>query len=91
MQPRQQLILMDKVIRQLDDIKKSQTSVLKKISQVEADNINLGLELLNDSLPALHEEVDNSIQKVSTLIEQFTDFRNDFLKNNPGADSEAPA
>lgn len=91
MQPRQQLILMDKAIRQLDDIKKSQTSVLKKISQVEADNINLGLELLNDSLPALHEEVDNSIQKVSTLIEQFTESRNDFLKNNPGADSEAPA
>ena len=91
MQPRQQLTLMDKAIRQLDDVKKSQTSVLKKISQVEADNINLGLELLNDSLPPLHEEVDNSIQKVSTLIEQFTEYRNEFLKNNPGADSEAPA
>jgi hypothetical protein len=91
MQPRQQLVLMDKVIRQLDDIKKSQTSVLKKISQVEADNINLGLELLNDSLPALHEEVDNCLTKVSTLIEQFTENRNEFLKNNPGADSEAPA
>ena len=41
MDPKQRLALMDKIIRELDDLKNSQTSVLKKIAQIEADNINL--------------------------------------------------
>jgi hypothetical protein len=33
---------MGKIVRELDDVINSQTSVLKKIAQIEADNINLG-------------------------------------------------
>jgi hypothetical protein len=32
----QKLEMMDKILRELDDVKSSQTSVLKKISKVEA-------------------------------------------------------
>ena len=78
MEPRQQLALMDKVIRELDDLKNSQTSILKKIAQIEADNINLGVELLNDGLPELHEEVDDALAKASALLEQFTEHRNKY-------------
>jgi hypothetical protein len=83
MNPRQQLALMDKIIRELDDLRNSQTSVLKKIAQIEADNINLGSDLLNDGLPAIHEEVDDAVNKISSLIEPFTEQRNEFEKNNP--------
>jgi len=83
MTPVQQLTLMDKIIRELDDLKNSQTSVLKKIAQVEADNINLGSELLNDALPGIHEEVDDAVQKVTALIEQFREYRNEFEKDHP--------
>ena len=90
MNHRQQLTLMDKVIRELDDLKNSQTSVLKKISQVEADNINLGIGLLNDALPAIHEEVDHAVEKVSALLEQFKEHRNNFERDNQQFLAEPP-
>ena len=82
MDPKQRLALMDKIIRELDDLKNSQTSVLKKIAQIEADNINLEVGILSDGLPDLHEEVDHGLQKVSVLQEQFTEFRNKFEIDN---------
>jgi hypothetical protein len=88
MKPRQQLELMNKIIRELEDLKNSQTSVLKKISQVEADNINLGSELLNDGLPGIHEEVDDAVEKITALIEPFTELRDVFLTENPVAEEE---
>ncbi len=86
----QQLQLMDKILRELDDLHSSQTAVLKKIAQVEADNINLGLKLLDERLPDVHEEVDSGIQIVGTLIEEFKEHRDQFyLKNNLAA-QESP-
>ena len=82
---------MDKIIRELDDLKNSQTSILKKISQIEADNINLSVGLLSDGLPDLHEEVDNGLQKVSELQEQFTEYRNKYENDNQRFLVETPA
>ena len=90
MDPRQQLALMDKIIRELDDLKNSQTSVLKKIAQIEADNINLSIGILSDGLPDLHEEVDHGLQKVSELQEQFTEYRNKYEGDNQKFLNEAP-
>lgn len=78
----QQLAMMDKIIRELDDLKNSQTSVLKKIAQIEADNINLSIGILSDGLPDLHEEVDHGVQKVTELQEQFTEYRNKYEVDN---------
>ena len=88
MKPREQLNLMDKIIRELDDLKNSQTSVLKKISQIEADNINLGVDLLNNGLPEIHEEVDGALAKASALLEQFTEHRNKYEQSNQQSLSE---
>ncbi|MEJ7682295.1 MAG: hypothetical protein WKG06_31480 [Segetibacter sp.] len=46
MEKLQKLELMDKILRELDDLKNSQTAVLKKLAQIEADNITLGVGLL---------------------------------------------
>ena len=89
MKPREQLSLMDKIIRELDDLKNSQTSVLKKISQIEADNINLGVDLLSNGLPEIHEEVDNALAKASALLEQFTEYRNKYEQDNQQSLSES--
>lgn len=83
MDNRQKLELMYKIIRELDDLKNSQTAVLKKLSQIEADNINLGEKILDEHLPGIHEEVDAGVEKVSTLLDQFTVIRDDFEKKNP--------
>ena len=68
MDPKQRLALMDKIIRELDDLKNSQTSILKKIAQIEADNINLEAGILSDGLPDLHEEVDHGLQKFQSYM-----------------------
>ena len=68
MDPKQRLALMEKIIRELDDLKNSQISVLKKIAQIEADNINLEVGLLSDGLPDLHEEVDHGLQRFQSCM-----------------------
>ena len=85
----QQLNLMDKVLRELEDLNNSQTAVLKKIAQIEADNINLGVTLLDDRLPDVHEEVDAGIQIVSTLMTEFKDHRDQFYLDNNLASVES--
>ena len=60
---------MDKILRELDDLKHSQTSVLKKISRIEVDNINPGVDLADKKLPDIYEEVDSSVQIVTALQE----------------------
>lgn len=88
MEPRQQLALMDKIIRELDDLKNSQTALLKKIAHVEAENINLGSDLLNDALPGIHEEIDDGIKKVTELVEKFKEARNEFERDHPATEGE---
>lgn len=89
MTAQQQLQLMDKVIRELDDLKNSQTAVLKKIAQVEADNINLGSAMLNEGLPGIHEEVDDAVQKLAELLELFREERNTWEKEHPVTEDQA--
>ena len=74
--------MMDKMIRELEDITNSQTSLLKKISQLEADNINLGNTLLDKRLPDIHEKVDQALTEVSAVREEFTEVRDKFVKDN---------
>lgn len=82
MEKLEKLQLMDKIQRELDDLKNSQTSILKKLSQIEADNINLGVGLLDKKLPDIHEEVDASITIISDLMEEFKEYRNKFYTDN---------
>lgn len=91
MNQRQQLASMDKIIRELDDLKNSQVSVLKKIAQIESENINLNVDLLGDALPGIHEEVDDAITKVTALTEQFREHRDKFEKDNQQFLMEEPA
>ena len=90
MDKRQQLDLMDKVQRELDDLKKSQTSVLKKLSQIAAHNITLGVDLLDDKLPDLEEKVNATLATTTELSEAFGDYRNKFFSDNKLAASVDP-
>lgn len=74
--------MMDKMIRELDDITNSQTSLLKKITQLEAENINLGNSLLEKRLPDIHEKVDAALTEVTTLQTDFAEVRDKFIKDN---------
>jgi hypothetical protein len=90
MEKKEKLVLMDKILRELEDLKNSQTSILKKLSQIEADNINLGVDLLDQKLPDIHEEVDSSISIVGELIEEFKTHRDKFYNDNNLGSLEDP-
>ena len=90
MDKRQQLDLMDKVQRELDDLKNSQTSVLKKVSQIAAHNITLGVELLDSKLPDLEDQVNASLTATSELSEAFAEYRTKFFSDNNLAASADP-
>ena len=84
------LELMDKISRELEDLANSQTSVLKKIGQIEADNINLGMQMLDKKLGELYERVDGSLNIVTELSENFTQERTTFYTKNNMASLEDP-
>jgi hypothetical protein len=90
MEKLQKLELMDKILRELDDLKSSQTAVLKKVAQIEADNITLGVPLLEKKLPDLHEEVDSSVDIVSALLDEFQEHRDKFFTDNKLAALQDP-
>jgi ElaB/YqjD/DUF883 family membrane-anchored ribosome-binding protein len=82
MQNLQKLELMDKIQRELEDLHNSQTSVLKKVSQIAADNITLGLALIDEKLPELQDEVDTSLTVIKDLSEAFAAHRDKFFTDN---------
>jgi len=82
MDKRQQLELMDKVQRELDDLKNSQTSILKKVSQIVAHNITLGVDILDNKLPDLEEQVNATLTTTSDLSEAFAEYRTKFFSDN---------
>ena len=90
MEKMQKLELMDKIRRELDDLQKSQTSVLKKLSQIAAHNITLGVDLLNDKLPDLEEKVNSSLADTTALAEEFGEYRDKFFADNKLAESVDP-
>jgi hypothetical protein len=90
MEKRQKLDLMDKVLRELEDLQKSQTSVLKKASQIAAHNITLGVDLLEEKLPDLEEKVNASLAITTELSEAFGEYRNKYVTDNNLAASVDP-
>jgi hypothetical protein len=74
--------MMDKILREIDDLKNSQLSVLKKISKIEADNINLGAGLLDKKLPEIWQNVDNNLSLVTSLEEEFQAYRDKYYTDN---------
>lgn len=82
MEKRQKLELIDKMLRELDDLKNSQTAVLKKITQVEAENINAGIQILDKELPDIHEKADQNLEGLSQLLDQLQQHRAEFVQKN---------
>ena len=73
---------MEKMLRELDDIENSQRSLLKKVSQLEAENINLGIGLLEKQLPEIHSKADETLTIATKLKDAFTELKDKFIKDN---------
>ena len=78
----EKLHLMEKILRELDDVANSQTSLLKKVAQFEAENINLGDRLLEKQLPEIHSKTDDALNAAIKLQAEFTESKDKFIKDN---------
>ncbi len=74
--------MMDKMVRELQDVTNSQTSLLKKVAQLEADNINLGNTVLEKRLPDIHEKIDQALTEAAALQTEFSAIRDKFVTDN---------
>ncbi|MEO6819794.1 MAG: hypothetical protein ABI266_00795 [Ginsengibacter sp.] len=90
MEKMEKLEMMDKILRELDDLKNSQNSIMKKIGQIEADNINLGAKILEEGLPDIFDGIDKNVQLITSLEEKFQEHRDKFFKDNNLAASVDP-
>lgn len=82
MDKREKLHAMEKMLRGLDDIVNTQTSLLKKIGQLEAENINLGNSILEKQLPEILSKSDETLEMATDLQTEFTASKDKFIKDN---------
>lgn len=82
METTEKLNIMNKVVRELEDLVNSETSLLKKLGQLEADNINLGDKILEENLSGIYEHVDNALSETSELHSTYKEVRDKFIKDN---------
>ena len=81
--------LMHKVVRELDDLKNSQAAVIKKITQIEAHNIELGDADLETLLSDIHEHVAENLTNVEEAALGFLQKTERFSTENSAALSTA--
>ena len=82
MEKMEKLKLMDKILRELEDTINSETSLVKKIAQLEAENINLGDRTLEKKLPEIFEQIDSALASTTELQSEYILARDKFSKDN---------
>lgn len=84
--------LMEKIERELTDLKNSQTAVLQKISKIEIDNMELSNKVLESKLPDIHQSAADIIDTINNIFDSFEEAKTSFQnKNNIGALKEQEA
>ena len=78
----EKLKLMDKILRELEDTINSETALVKKIAQLEAENINLGDSNLAKKLPEIFEQIDNALAATTELQNEYITIRDKFSSDN---------
>lgn len=78
----EKLNMMDKILRELEDLVNSETALLKKLGQIEAHNINLGDKVLDNQLPEIYEHADDALTKTTALQTEYLEIRGKFVKDN---------
>lgn len=74
--------LMEKVTRELEDLKNSQTAIVQKIGKIEVENIELGNRTLERILPEMHQNVADNLDKITEIFQNFEESKNSYSKDN---------
>jgi hypothetical protein len=78
--------LMEKIVRELEDLQHSQQAIIQKIGKIEVDNIELGDGRLDKDLPDMHQRVADNLDTIVGILDYFADKTQNFgNKNNVDA------
>lgn len=84
--------LMEKIVRELEDLQHSQQAIIQKIGKIEVDNIELGDKKLDKDLPDMHQRVADNLDSIVDILGYFADKTQNFgNKNNVDALKEQEA
>ncbi|MGY4384621.1 ElaB/YqjD/DUF883 family membrane-anchored ribosome-binding protein [Pedobacter sp. UYP24] len=84
--------LMEKIVRELEDLQHSQQAIIQKIGKIEVDNIELSDKKLDKDLPDMHQRVADNLDTIKSILEYFAEKTDKFgSKNNVDALKEQQA
>ena len=84
--------LMEKIVRELEDLQHSQQAIIQKLGKIEVDNIELGDKKLDKDLPEMHQRVADNLDSIVDILAYFADKTENFgNKNNVDALKEQEA
>lgn len=78
----QKFELMEKIVRQLEDLKNSQQAVVEKIGKIEVDNIELGDKRLEKIVPEIYQRTSDNLDAIAELLEGFSDKTENYGEKN---------
>ncbi|AMP97033.1 hypothetical protein HDE69_004505 [Pedobacter cryoconitis] len=74
--------LMEKIVRELEDLQHSQQAIIQKIGKIEVDNIELGDKKLDKDLPDMHQRVADNLDTIVGILAYFADKTQNFGNKN---------
>lgn len=78
----QKFELMEKIVRELEDLQHSQQAIIQKIGKIEVDNIELGDSKLEKDLPDMHQRVSDNMDSIVSILEYFATKTDKFGEKN---------
>src|SRR5690606_1449808 len=74
--------LMEKIVRQMEDLKNSQQAIIEKVGKLEVDNFDLNDKLLEKTLSDIHQRTADNFDSITELLESFSNKKDSFGEKN---------
>ncbi|GAB4022272.1 hypothetical protein EXU85_23215 [Spirosoma sp. KCTC 42546] len=88
----QKFELMNKIVRELEDLQNSQTALIEKIGKIEVDNMNgLNDSYLEKNLGTMHGKIAENLDTITEIFSHFETKRDEYAEKNSAALAAAEA
>ena len=74
--------LMEKIVRQLQDLQHSQQAIIEKIGKIEIDNFDLNDKNLEKVMSDIHQRTADDYASINKLLDGFSDKTETFGEKN---------
>ena len=82
METLKQFELMQKIVRELEDLQNSQQALIQKIAKIEVDNIDLSDKRLEKDLPDIHQRIADNFDSIVDILAYFAEKTQNFGNKN---------